>query len=65
MRGTFKPRIPIRIGSGLAWAGGYGDFFLIGRATLPAGVPSASAFLETKTQTLACPLEPILAPVWS
>ena len=49
MSGTFKPRIPIWIGSGLAWAGATG-IFLIGLSTLPAGVPSASAFLETKPQ---------------
>ena len=54
-RGTFKPRIPIRIGSGLAWAGGYGDFFLIGLATLPVGIPRASAFLRPSPPLRACP----------
>ena len=54
-RGTFKPRIPIRIGSGLAWVGGYRDFFLIGRATLPAGIPRASAFLRPSPPLRACP----------
>ena len=54
-RGTFKPRIPIRIGSGLAQVGGYGDFFLIGRATLPAGIPRASAFLRPSLPLRACP----------
>ena len=53
--GTFKPRIPIRIGSGLARAGGYGDFFLIGLATLPAGIPRASAFLRPSPPLRACP----------
>ena len=54
-RGTFKPRIPIWIGSGLARAGGYGDFFLIGRATLPVGIPRASAFLRPSLPLRACP----------
>ena len=35
--------------------GGYGDFFLIGRATLPAGIPRASAFLRPSLPLRACP----------
>ena len=48
--------------SGLAqvWRGWWGegryrDFFLIGRATLPAGIPRASAFLRPSLPLRACP----------
>ena len=54
MRWTFKPRIPIWIGSGLARAGSMG-IFLIGLATLPVGVPRASAFLRPSLPLRACP----------